>query len=168
MINAAFRRQYGLRERPVRRLRPPTTGGPVSNESNGKCRDCGEPVFWLTAEKSGKKIACNPLLAAHDRRIYDEQGARLPSGYGRVCHWDTCSKTKSDPVRGGGDDQSRGMVLAAIAQTFSLEEVRGLRTELSRLVGIMDKLGVSSESPQRVRKMLLEALSVGWGAQRAG
>lgn len=165
-INAAFRREYGLREPHVNSSwRPAKPGGPVSEESNGECRQCGEPIFWVDAKESGKPVACNPTLAVHDRRIYDEQGAVLPSGYGRVCHWDTCTKDKATPVRGPGDEVQRTAVLAAIAQTFSLEEIRSLRTELSRLVGIMDRCGVSSESPQRVRTMLLDAMSQGWSGR---
>lgn len=153
---------YGIRERPNRSMRPPQPGGPVSEESNGECRQCGERVFWIKSS-GGKNVACNPLLKVHDVPIFDETGKRQPKGYGRICHWGTCTKDRAEPS-GVSESQSRSMVLAAVSQTFTLEELRAMRTDLSRLVGIMDKLGVDPDSPRRVRTMLLDAMQRGWGA----
>lgn len=129
------------------------------------CRRCGEEILWLKSATSGSNVACNPVLDHHSVSIYDVDGHRLPSGFGRVCHWDTCkqSATKSPPEKPRRAEDCRSTVLVAIAQTFNLDEVRGIRTEMSRLIGIMDRAGVDSESPNRVRTMLGDAMSQGWG-----
>ena len=58
MLTQAFRRKYGLRERPVRfKNKPQFVSMPDAkdmSDHSGICKNCGASIYWMRTAKTGK------------------------------------------------------------------------------------------------------------------
>ncbi len=134
----------------------------------GNCNSCDAEVYWIRTAKSGKAHPCNNDFGQHSEPVFDDDGNYLRNGgMGRTSHFGTCPSREEH--KGGSSKpastraQQWEAVSGAISNTWNLGELQKLTTDLSRLVGIMDRAGADSEAVVKTRALVQGAIRKGWG-----
>jgi hypothetical protein len=141
----------------------------VSDGHHGTCRECQANIYWIKTDR-GKSHPCNDDLGQHSKPVFNDEGQYLGrGGMGRTSHFGTCPARKESSGASSsapGDRQRQWeLVCQAGAQTWSLEELRGLSTQLSRLVGIMNRVGAQTDAVETTRRIVAGIMKSGWGSQ---
>ena len=64
----------------------------------GKCRDCNEPIVWMTSFR-GSNIPVDLESASNELDIDTNNKVAFDKRKGHVCHWDTCQSNRAIRVR---------------------------------------------------------------------
>lgn len=133
----------------------------------GKCSSCSAEVYWIRTAKSGKAHPCNNDFGQHSEAVFDDDGNYLRAGgIGRTSHFGTCPSREEHKTGPSKPESTRAQqwetVAGAISNTFSLGELQAMSTNLSRLVGIMDRAGANSEAVVKTRALVQGAIRKGW------